>query len=362
MSFRKCLFVALLAMMVVSPFLWGGETSNRPVGFSIKANAINTAFTLGYYLHEQQHTKKWRERDHHAFCEWEMAFRYPVAEDWLIGVFERGELAIQTNQDTLDLFDRDMDLVNDRRYDIDIAIEAYRSQGVELQYDWRRGLLSLSPSIRVFNANDLQDGTASGTGIALSDKTYELEGLVDYHYKRNLLYDSTNQHAVDGFGVGFDLKMGYELNPDMGVELTVRDLFTQIDWRSAPYTEATISTNNSEQDEDGYTRFRPIISGWEKSERFTQTITPKYKLKMHYTKHSIRYQLSCFVRQQFVLPWLDVHKDFAWGQLGLGFNPTLSLYRLSIRKGSFYFRSMLNDPRWDRMRALGLEMGFGLTF
>lgn len=199
------------------------------------------------------------------------ALQYVQAEsgvkyrDWGVGLFWRDDGEARFSADTAQLYyllKNKLPLEVGKRYTIDLDIEHVRSNGVRVfravTFDT---LATLTLGASLFRTDKLISGTMKGTVTATSSKDYNFsEVTVDYFYSRDALFDR-EVVAPQGRGFGFDLELDATLAPALGVRLQMQNLFGNIFWKSAPFTQAQVDSNNKTYDVNGYVHVRPLLSG-----------------------------------------------------------------------------------------------------
>jgi len=185
--------------------------------------------------------------------------------DWGAGLFWRDDGEARFSADTAELYyllKNKLPLETGKRYVIDIDIEHARSNGVRVfrtaRFD-RWATLTVGASL--FHSDKLISGTMRGTVTATGNKDYDLNDVtVDYAYSRDALFDR-DVVAPQGRGFSFDLDLAAIPAPAWTVRLQMQNLFGNIFWPSAPFTQARVDTDNKTYDANGYVHVKPLLSG-----------------------------------------------------------------------------------------------------
>lgn len=212
---------------------------------------------------------------------------------WRLSYLHRLETMVVASRDLVDLVHSDKQNENlkiGRDYRLDLSVRGFEADGIELArrvdlLDQSGFVLKGGLAISLLHGKKLQSGSAIGTAQALSATDYNYNGIIDYYYSRNYLYDNTME-VPQGYGATVDLGLQAVWNGRWLVEAAAND-FGFIRWSDAPYTNATITSATKAYDENGYVRYNPTITGLEIYRNMTQSLDPKYFLKTQYLGSTI---------------------------------------------------------------------------
>ena len=197
-------------------------------------------------------------------------------QDWGVGLFWRDDGQARFSADTALLYyllENKQPLAPGRRYAIDLEVEHARSNGMRVfriaRFDtWATVTLGAS----LFHSGKLISGTMQGTITATGNKDYDLNSVtVDYYYSRDVLFDR-EVSAPRGRGFAFDLDLLARPAPAWTVHLKTENLFGNIFWKAAPFTQARVDTDNKTYDENGYVRVQPLLSGKQGNRDYRQRL------------------------------------------------------------------------------------------
>ncbi|MBI3774622.1 MAG: hypothetical protein HY273_03555 [Gammaproteobacteria bacterium] len=153
-------------------------------------------------------------------------------------------------------------LESQRRYVIDLRINHVTTHGARAYHRY-----ALSPYVQidagasVFSADKLISGTLKGALTAVSANDYDAEHVaVDYYYSRDTLFDR-DVVAPTGWGYAFDVALTARTERDWQLRLELQNVLGRVNWNNAPFTKATINTDNISHDQNGNVIVKPLLSG-----------------------------------------------------------------------------------------------------
>lgn len=207
-----------------------------------------------------------------------------TAGNWRLGMLARLDYQAEFHQDTVELYynsENQLPLAIGQSYVLAMRVKHSLSRGVRLGYDLDvRPGLTAAFGLSYLKGIELTDGYLSGSAEVLSESDMDFQFDVDYTYSRDSLF---HRDVLSPTGKGVALDFGLEWQRDRySAQLDVRDLFGFIDWKNAPFTQATANTQNKRYDENGYVIFDPMVSGVESYHDFRQTLPRKIFLSTQY--------------------------------------------------------------------------------
>ncbi|TGU74834.1 hypothetical protein E4633_05070 [Geomonas terrae] len=288
-----------------------------------------------------------------------------VARNWRVAAFNRGELFVDSNRDSIEFIysvKKKLDLTKGRRYQADIRMRGWTASGVEVS----RGAsldavlpgLSAGLTLRVMMPHYLQYGSMSGAVTATGSKSYDYDLYLDYAYGHNILYRVEDETLGSGYGYSADLGASYRRG-GWHAELLVRDLAGALMWDSVPYTKAYAVNPTSTTAPNGYQDFTPSISGYEGKKSLRQTIPVKTDLSLGYDYGSLSAGGTCIFVQGRPRTWLSA--DYRFGtvaDLSLAYNIDYAAFSLAVASHGFKVGATLSDPNPRDARALGAELSY----
>lgn len=229
-----------------------------------------------------------------------------------------------------------------RRFDLKIRPWLLSAQAVQAGWrfandsdDW-----SLEPRLSLLKSDDLIDGTLDGNATAIDDKTYEYAAEVDYVYRRDALL-RREVDAPRGYGFSLDLAGHWQASPQALLRWDLRDLYGRVYWGDAPHTRATATSDTRSTDANGFTQFRPTLSGIENNIRHTQKLRPAGELQGEYRLPLLRHTRFTALA------------TYVWTQ-----TDTLATLGLRHAVGSHLDVAVSTTPRFDAL-GLGLTTRYG---
>jgi len=208
----------------------------------------------------------------------------------------------------------------------------------------------------------LTAGTLSGTATATKAGDYEFNLAADYFYSRDVLFRRETT-APDGQGYSADLRVQWQANPRLSTQLTVTDLIGRIHWQDAPYTQASGTSDTKEYDEQGYVRFKPLVSGIEGNRNYAQKLPPRATLAAQYLiDQRFSALASVFYTEYRTFPSLGLgYQDSGIQWQGL-YNSASQSYTLRAIANRWRIGASLDTFDINRARALGVELQFQQLF
>jgi hypothetical protein len=289
---------------------------------------------------------------------------------WRIAGFNRGELFMDANRDTVDilhLVKTKQDLPVGRRFDIDLSCEGFEASGVEVSKKLDLGLLAdgLDAGFtgRLLGADRVQHGTVRGILAPTGTKTYDFNLDVNYVYDKNLLYSRDNSPPSSGNGYSFDLGAAYRWNESLCVSVLARDLLGRIYWKDAPYTDAKAVSDVTYYDDDGYQLFRPTIEGYESYKDFTQRIPFKTDVDVTYARGPVKISSTVNIIENNPYYWFNA--EYALKEslsISAGYNVNYRIFSAGAAYKYFQLYAYTDNVSVDRVKALGLSVSFGVAW
>jgi len=210
-----------------------------------------------------------------------------------IGYAFRSDIFISTDKSTLDilnLVNSKKDLPLNHQYNIDL--DAYGFSSDNLIFSKEFDIISnKSKEFRVYGgfsiirASKLQEGRVVANANIVSKKEYDFDGLIDYYYTDNSIYDLDVEEAT-GYGYSLNFGLFYRYNKH-SILFLAEDFTSNIYWQNVAYSQVNITSNKKEYDSNGYVKYKPSISGYELYRDYTQKLKSNLKLeyKYQYSSH-----------------------------------------------------------------------------
>jgi len=161
---------------------------------------------------------------------------------------------------------------------VDVRVKSFNATGARLFYQlFERRKIRMQIGASLLQADRLVDGSLKGRLAVISQSDYRFENIVlDYFYSVDKLFD----HQVaqpKGRGFALDTRIFWSPTPRLAFKLNIGDILGRINWQDAPYTLATIESDNKAYDENGYVKVDPLLKGKQLTKSFTQYL-PVYFL------------------------------------------------------------------------------------
>lgn len=283
-----------------------------------------------------------------------------------LAVFARYDYYLDFSSDTAELVYRDkndLPVGTNRSYDIDLEANHLRATGLKLAYRFvPLENLRIKAAISYLQADKLVDGDIRGT-VATTANDYNGELKLDYAYSEDLLFDREAQEP-DGSGYSLDLHAWWQVNEQLALEVRLEDIVSRIEWDDAPYTEARVTSDTVNFDENGFLNTTPALSGIEAYKQHDQQLPARSTVTALYR-----------VEQQIDLlaSWKRVG-DTDFPVLGLRYHTGLSRYwqvsydakaeafGTSYHAGTVGASLSLDNPKLDEAHALGLNFFLRVPF
>lgn len=284
-------------------------------------------------------------------------------DHWQLGIFKRYDHFLEFSRDTSEIFyltENHLPLEAGKEYILRIKARHQISRGLRLGYK-NRVTASLSAGIAAsyLQGQALTDGSINGNAIAISDKDYDFQFDANYAYSRDVLFNR-DVSAPQGNGYSLDLMLQWRPSERFAGQLNIIDLMGKIYWKDTPYTTATASSDNKTYDENGYVRYKPVISGHESNKDFIQALPRKVFI-------STQYQLRTKAEILAELEDLDIERFFSLGTgwqmsnsariQGL-YNITAKALTLRYLQDQLRFELGSDDIHADRARYLVLKLSY----
>jgi hypothetical protein len=288
-----------------------------------------------------------------------------IVNSWRVAGFNRGELFIDTNRDTVEFFYRNkkhLDLPTGKQYDINLAASGFAAYGVEISYGRKLDALitglAAGVTLRYLNPQTLQDGAVTGIVTPNGPKSYDFDLKLDYAYGRNILYKRKDEHLGHGYGYSADAGLLFQ-SPHLRLEALVRDIAGTIVWNSVPYTNAVAGSDTITTSPDGYQEFRPTIHGFEGHKEYRQRIPIKTDLIAKYGYGPVAATCTVNFIETRPLYWLEAEYRFSdSAALSIGYNVNYSAVIAGANIAGFELDVVTDEVTFSAAKALGLRLSY----
>ncbi|MBI3041681.1 MAG: hypothetical protein HYY78_02515 [Betaproteobacteria bacterium] len=261
-----------------------------------------------------------------------------VAHDaWRVGYFQRRDVVIDTNRDTLDLLyleRNDLPIPVGRRFALQLEADSLEAEGVridrafELHRSGRSGLWA-SLGLSLLRGSRARSGGLAGGITASAANTFSFDAAwIDRNTRKTFPFITPG--SPEGSGYALDAALEFVWAEHNRVLLSVEDLLSRIAWRDVPATEARASSNTAARDAQGFVVYLPAVSGRNRRLDYTQRLDRKSTV--HYSREfgPLSVGAGALVVRSIAIPRLSLdyrlggawrvsaEYDFRFGSVGAG--------------------------------------------
>lgn len=301
----------------------------------------------------------------------DIAFAFARAEtgvgwnQWRLGVLRRYDYYYEFTPDTAYLKHRsenNLPLSTGEQLDIYLIANASVANGLSLTHSLTVADAGFDVRVSYLQGKRLTSGSLSGNAEVLAENDYDLEFDVDYFYSKDELFDR-EVISPDGDGYSVDIYINWSPDDNWSFNLTVNDLLAKIFWKNTPRTIATGSTDNKKFDEDGYVVFKPVISGLETNQDYTQTLSRKVSFSSAYLfdKKSILFEIQDYEIKRFYSIGIGFNRDEN-ESVELFYNHTASALKLYYHRQWLSFAVTSDEFQLHKARTFALELSVEVSF
>lgn len=350
-------FPALFLILISYPAVASSNYS-----FNVSSLTYSDAFTIHGLLNEL-------EGD---FQNGTAAFSFNQAEvsyqQGSIGfsIFVRNDYVSDFTADTAMLMyqgENNLPLTNNTNYSLQLSMNHLRAEGFGVSYTFKHSdTLMITPRLNLLHATDLIDGSLRGSISTSSDGKYSGNAALDYHYGEDTLLGREVSKPSD-YGYSFDFDINWQLNEQLNLSLSVKDLLGYIHWDKAPVTIATVTSVNEALSDDGFLNVKPALKGVEGFSKYKQKIPTRYHFiaDYEYTKN-LYYSAEVFVVEDLVFPRLSLRWETGSYTLTSTIDIKTKAAGLSIGNDTCKASVLTDDISMDKAHMLGLSFGCNILF
>lgn len=287
---------------------------------------------------------------------------------WTLSYIHRYDWLGKFSEDTMAFYgrlDNSKDDEENKTYNLDLEINHINTRGLRIAYQqpFTDGRLYLAASY--LQAIELMDGSIKGYAsehktCKNSQECYKGNIQVDYVYSKDSLFDRQVNAPKSRYGFGFDLGADWQFTKNWFGSIYIQDLYSEILWDYAPYTEATINTVTREGS-NGNITYTPAVSGYEGNKDYIQKLPTKYKGIIAYTPsltHS--FYTQAFYTYEALLYHIGYNYKPYSASYGIKYYPEQHALGVSIKASNFKF-SATGDPK-DPLNSELIEINAGVSF
>jgi len=297
--------------------------------------------------------------------------RYDVGtyvDGWgYLGYTYRKEAVITSSSDAMLLINQatnDLDLILGKNYDMDLEIEGFEVHGIMLAnsmtlYKKNGWDIRLGGAVELLYGTETQHGNVSGNASTLSERDYDFTLHSTYLYTENYLYD-LDVDSVTSYGYTTHVSLYASYN-DFALAIIANDINGKLYWKNLPYSDVNMASENKSYDENGYVEYAPLISGVERTTKFTQTLMRKWRIEGAYTVDKSIFQIGTDHIYNTYLPYVKYTQYFENELIAnVSYETYFGMFGLDVDYKNYHFGVHTNgitDPS-----ALKINLGLHYVF
>ena len=247
-------------------------------------------------------------------------------------------------------------------YNLELSANSFFARGLKLAYKTQLSDFKVRLAASYLEGYDVMQGDLSGSAQAVAENDYNFDFVVDYYYAEDALFSRKINDSVKGQGHAFDFDIDWKINHQWSAGIKIEDLFAKIYWFDAPRTIANGTSQVKEYDEDGFVVFRPVASGLETNQSFTQKIPTKVFLSTEYSfneAHSIVVKVDDYEIKRFASLGYAFKLE-SKSELKVLANLTAEAMELSYQNP--WLKASLISDSWDYKKSKTLGLGIGVRY
>ena len=221
-----------------------------------------------------------------TFNEFNLTSQY---KNFSISYFSRYEWFFDYSKDTMALYGTTVNgtlIDTDKVYDLNLDVHHLNAEGIRLAYLYQLKDINLYFAASYLKGRELIEGNATGEveltgscGDGLECYAGDLD--LSYGYSEDALFDRKVNAPKSKYGYGFDIGADWVISEKLFASIYIQDLLAAVVWDDAPYTDASATTATTTV-ENGKYKIDPVITGFEGSGDYKQTLPTKYNLLFSY--------------------------------------------------------------------------------
>lgn len=301
----------------------------------------------------------------------EIAFAFARAEigvgwdQWRLGVFRRYDYYYEFTPDTAYLkysSENNLQLNTGEQLDIYIKANTAIANGLSLSHILNVDNASFAIRVSYLSGQLLTSGSLDGNAEVLAENDYDMIFDVDYYYSEDVLFDR-DAASPDGNGYSIDVYLDWSPNDSWNFNLTANDLLAKIFWKDAPRTIASGNTDTKEFDENGFVIFKPVISGLETYQDYTQTLSRKIDFTSTYflDEKSILFEIQDYEIQRFYSIGIGLNTQVN-ESVNLFYNITASALKFDYHNQWMTFSVTTDEWQLHKARTFALRFSVAASF
>jgi hypothetical protein len=285
--------------------------------------------------------------------------------DFEFSYFYRYDYYLKFNKDTGQLAylqRNDLPLPQNTHYNVYLRPNHLRVWGLSAAYFYDiYSQLSLKTRLNYLRATHTTDGYLKGQLNTLNDG-YQAQLYLNYGYSRDTLLDRPEEDS-DGHGTSLDVDLQWQVNKQLNIDFSGRDILSFVKYRQLTYTTATGNTDNISFDQNGTIDAKPTVSGVERYRDQTQRLASRYSLLGRYqlnSKHALTSEL--FAYDHHVFPRLGYQRQWREKQWQLSYDLRSNAWGVAI-SGQYFTLGLRTDATdWEEAKTLEFNVGVNRRF
>ena len=292
-------------------------------------------------------------------------------EGYYVGYFYQKDVLLESSRGFVDGYhtlQNDISVARSEDYDLLLGIRGIEQQGMLIASSWKiweesDHIVTIGAGAYLSNVMDIQSGILRGKGTIAPDDTYSAQGVADYRFSDNLLYDGWNYDVLeDGWGYGFHIALAYQ-NRAYGIEIhaIVNDLFARSIWYRLPHSVVNVKSENLSSDDNGYDVQKPTVWGRESYDDYTFDIPKKIHIGIQKTITNnmvleVGYEEIAYIH----IPYVNMRMLWEDQVVTFGYETRFDTFSLKYRYD--HFECILRSNGLEDASAVGIGLSYLYTF
>ena len=229
----------------------------------------------------------------HAFTQNEIGVR-SYWQNFSFTVSKRYDHFLYTNKDTAHVFYLDkkgLPLNTQNNYQLDLAIQHQRSNGVRLGYKFNEANVTSEIRLGYWQSKASRESKLSGE--LLSDNQGSINGkalLSEYYSDKNFLRRTNNNDwNTEGEGVTLDVFFNWQTTQEINITAQLSDLYSNFSLNNSGYSTGQIDTDGTFVNSVGGIAYLPLYRGREVSKKHNFTLPKQVDVLTTYATEHVNY-------------------------------------------------------------------------
>lgn len=277
-----------------------------------------------------------------------------------------------TNEDTAQAFyleRTEQPLTTQDNYQLALKLHHQRSNGFRLGYQWQFDKFTTELNLGYWDVSATRESQI--TGEIFGDEQNNITGtaqLDEFYSDKNFLKrDNFDRWDIDGYGITLDLAANWQVNNELDINITIKDLYTQFKMKNLGFSQGSVDTDGTFINSLGGKSYLPLYRGIETSDNYQFTLPEHANLVA-------RYQGGIFSGYAMTMNYLARYKrqgevNFYYGGIELEFETStlklmLDIEHLSpeIQYANNWLSVVLAMDELDIEKAMQFSLGIGVNY